>query len=103
MDELTSNTTSNTQQNSNANNNNNTNNAFLETSKAERAMWLMKCPPLVSRSLQSPPPPDAPSSADSSRYVAKVVLSIDPLRSNDDNASTQGFVLYLCACIRLWI
>ncbi|KAF5467149.1 general transcription factor IIF subunit 2 [Juglans microcarpa x Juglans regia] len=62
-------------------NGNNIIDEFLDTSKAERAMWLMKCPPLVSRSLQSPP--DAP---DPARPVAKVVLSIDPLRSNDDSS-----------------
>ncbi|KAF3969500.1 hypothetical protein ACB098_06G175500 [Castanea mollissima] len=93
MDEQASNSSSSSSGNSNGNNNVNTNNnAFLETSKAERAMWLMKCPPLVSRALQSPSPsspPDASSSSEPPRPVAKVVLSIDPLRSNDDNSSTQ--------------
>ena len=106
MDELASNSSS-SSGNSNGNNNNNVNtnnNAFLETSKAERAMWLMKCPPLVSRALQSPPsssPPDS-SSSEPPRPVAKVVLSIDPLRSNDDNSSTQvftSFFLYLCVSL----
>ena len=110
MDELASNSSS-SSGNSNGNNNNvNTNNnAFLETSKAERAMWLMKCPPLVSRALQSPPfssssPPDS-SSSEPPRPVAKVVLSIDPLRSNDDNSSTQVFTFfYISACLSyiLW-
>lgn len=76
---------------------------FLDTSKAERAMWLMKCPPLVSRSLQFPP-----DASDPARPVAKVVLSIDPLRSNDDS-SPQVFhknaykCLYACICMPLWI
>ena len=51
---------------------------YLDTSKAERAMWLMKCPPLVSRSLSAPP-------SDPSRPLAKVVVSIDPLNSSDAN------------------
>ncbi|XP_020231834.1 general transcription factor IIF subunit 2 isoform X1 [Cajanus cajan] len=53
--------------------------AYVDTSKAERAVWLMKCPPLVSRSLRAPP----------SRPVAKVVVSIDPLNSNDDDSPPQ--------------
>ncbi|URD81575.1 Transcription initiation factor IIF [Musa troglodytarum] len=50
----------------------------LETGRAERSVWLMKCPPVVSRSWQS-----SSASADSSNpnpVVAKVVLSLDPLR-----------------------
>ncbi|GMP22717.1 hypothetical protein CsSME_00000614 [Camellia sinensis var. sinensis] len=66
---------------------NNSNSGQLETSKAERAVWLMKCPPVVSRSLQCPPP--SSDAFDSSRPVAKVVVSIDPLRSNDDSSSRQ--------------
>ncbi|XP_038712437.1 general transcription factor IIF subunit 2-like isoform X3 [Tripterygium wilfordii] len=53
---------------------------FLETSKSDRAMWLMKCPALVSRSMKGPDDPSLP--------VAKVVLSIDPLR-NEEDSSTQ--------------
>ncbi|KAJ4971308.1 hypothetical protein NE237_004407 [Protea cynaroides] len=54
---------------------------LVETATADRAVWLMKCPPVVSRSWQSP--------ADSTRPLAKVVLSIDPLHSGDDNSSPQ--------------
>uniref|UniRef100_A0A2P2PAY1 Uncharacterized protein n=1 Tax=Rhizophora mucronata TaxID=61149 RepID=A0A2P2PAY1_RHIMU len=57
---------------------------FLETSKADRAVWLMKCPSLVTRSLEASPLPEGPY-----RPVAKVVLSIDPLNSNDDTSSPQ--------------
>ncbi|KAJ8451262.1 hypothetical protein Cgig2_014034 [Carnegiea gigantea] len=56
----------------------------VDTSKAERAVWLMKCPALVSRSLSS----SSSSSSSSAAAVAKVVVSIDPLRSNDSH-STQ--------------
>ncbi|XP_043701913.1 general transcription factor IIF subunit 2-like isoform X1 [Telopea speciosissima] len=56
---------------------------LLETAKADRAVWLMKFPPVVSRSWQS--------LTDSTRPLAKVVLSVDPLRSSDDddNSSPQ--------------
>ncbi|KAG5098150.1 hypothetical protein JHK82_048004 [Glycine max] len=47
------------------------NNGYVDI--AERAMWPMKCPPLISRSLRAPP-------SDHSRPVSKVVVSID----NDD-------------------
>ncbi|XP_057445783.1 uncharacterized protein LOC130737927 [Lotus japonicus] len=57
-------------------------NGHVDTSKSDRAVWLMKCPPLVSRSLYAPP-------SDPSRPVAKVVVSIDPLNSNDDDSSPQ--------------
>ncbi|KDP25732.1 hypothetical protein JCGZ_23953 [Jatropha curcas] len=55
----------------------------VETARAEKAVWLMKCPALVSRSLKNP------TLDDPSRPVAKVVLSIDPLNSGDDNSSRQ--------------
>ncbi|PON63047.1 Transcription initiation factor [Trema orientale] len=64
-----------------------TNEHHIETSRAERAVWLMKCPPLVSRSLRHPD--SASSDASPPPPVAKVVVSIDPLRSNDDSASPQ--------------
>ncbi|XP_027357475.1 general transcription factor IIF subunit 2 [Abrus precatorius] len=62
--------------------NHSNNNVYVDTSKAERAVWLMKCPPLVSRSLRATP-------SDPSRPVAKVVVSIDPLNSNDDDSPPQ--------------
>ncbi|PON58549.1 Transcription initiation factor [Parasponia andersonii] len=78
------------QQSSNESGNREETNEHIETSRAERAVWLMKCPPLVSRSLRHPPFPDFPSSdASPPPPVAKVVVSIDPLRSNDDSASPQ--------------
>ncbi|XP_042503915.1 general transcription factor IIF subunit 2-like [Macadamia integrifolia] len=54
---------------------------LLETARADRAVWLMKFPPVVSRSWKS--------STDSTRPLAKVVISVDPLRSSDDNSSPQ--------------
>lgn len=52
----------------------------LEASKADRSVWLMKCPLVVSKSWQAHPPDAHP--------VAKVVLSVDPLHS-DDSSSLQ--------------
>lgn len=71
----------------------------LDTSKAERHVWLMKCPPVVARAMQSTthqhqPPPPFPSDATAGRIVAKVVVAVDPLRPNDDLSSTQ---VYMCA------
>ncbi|KAJ7957814.1 transcription initiation factor IIF subunit beta-like [Quillaja saponaria] len=51
----------------------------LETSKAERSVWLMKCPPVVAKSWQSQPPSRP-------HPVAKVVLSLDPLCADDPSA-----------------
>ncbi|KAG8657479.1 general transcription factor IIF subunit 2 [Manihot esculenta] len=56
---------------------------LVETTRADKAVWLMKCPALVSHSLNNP------SSDDLSRPIAKVILSIDPLNSSDDNSSRQ--------------
>ncbi|XP_062101448.1 transcription initiation factor IIF subunit beta [Humulus lupulus] len=53
----------------------------LETNKSERAVWLMKCPLVVAKSWQSHPPSDP-------HPLAKVVLSLDPLHS-DDSSSLQ--------------
>lgn len=64
------------------------NNANVDTSRSERAVWLMKCPPVVSRSLSSS------SASDSLRPVAKVIVSLDPLLANDDDDSPPQ-VLYL--------
>lgn len=51
----------------------------LETSKAERSVWLMKCPLVVAKSWQNHPPSHP-------QPLAKVVLSLDPLHADDPNA-----------------
>ncbi|XP_077226101.1 transcription initiation factor IIF, beta subunit [Tasmannia lanceolata] len=51
----------------------------LETGKSERSVWLMKCPLVVSQSWQSHP-------SDSPHPLAKVVLSLDPLRPDDPSS-----------------
>lgn len=66
----------------------------LETNKADKHVWLMKCPSLVARSFldQMSPlssdnnPRDSPSSAGP---VAKVIVAVDPLLPNDNFSSTQ--------------
>ncbi|GAB2219582.1 hypothetical protein Drorol1_Dr00007219 [Drosera rotundifolia] len=51
----------------------------VDTTKADRQVWLMKCPLVVSKSWQA----RAASNSSDPQPVAKVVLSIDPLRSDD--------------------
>ncbi|GMH17470.1 hypothetical protein Nepgr_019311 [Nepenthes gracilis] len=57
------------------------NNSAVDTVKADRSVWLMKCPPLIAKSWQS----RAASSSDP-LPLAKVVLSVDPLRADDPSA-----------------
>lgn len=59
----------------------------LDTGKAERSVWLMKCPLVVAKSWQSQAAASA-SSSESSKHLAKVILSVDPLHS-DDPASVE--------------
>ncbi|KAL9449096.1 hypothetical protein AB3S75_011098 [Citrus x aurantiifolia] len=48
----------------------------LDTAKADRSVWLMKCPLVVAKSWQNQP------SSQDSQPVAKVILSLDPLQSD---------------------
>ncbi|KAM7499166.1 hypothetical protein LguiA_023580 [Lonicera macranthoides] len=78
-------------------NNNNTNTVVsgggpLETSKSERHVWLMKCPPMVSRSLRQQSPSyttNEDNNNSSSGPAAKVIVAVDPLLPNNDFSSTQ--------------
>ena len=78
----------------------------LETGKAERQVWLMKCPLVVSKSWQSQ---SKPSSADSQPSVAKVTVSVDPLCPPDDPSSLQVLLniylsdidVYICISLPL--
>ncbi|KAI3734784.1 hypothetical protein L6452_14263 [Arctium lappa] len=64
---------------------------LLETSKSERSVWLMKCPPIVSRSLaQQQPQLPSPLDSSSAPISAKVIVSVDPLLPYDDCTSTQS-------------
>ncbi|XP_074263624.1 uncharacterized protein LOC141586330 [Silene latifolia] len=55
----------------------------IDTAKADRSVWLMKCPLLISRSWNS-----RATSSDSQQQppLAKVVISVDPLRPDDRSA-----------------
>lgn len=52
----------------------------VDVGKAERSVWLMKCPLVISKSWQSR------AAASDPHQLAKVVLSIDPLRPDDSSA-----------------
>ncbi|KAL6620514.1 hypothetical protein ACP70R_035653 [Stipagrostis hirtigluma subsp. patula] len=59
---------------------------YLETARADRSVWLMKCPPVVSRAWQAATAASSSSSdagAGSNPVVAKVVLSLDLLSSEE--------------------
>ncbi|XP_059284432.1 uncharacterized protein LOC132037815 isoform X2 [Lycium ferocissimum] len=66
----------------NGNSNNNSNSSItVDTAKWDRSVWLMKCPLIVSKSWQS-----QSSSSSDSPQVGKVIVSVDPLRSDDSSA-----------------
>lgn len=89
------------------------NNDSLETGKADRLVWLLKCPTVVSQAWQHS---HANNASDTSRPLAKVYLSVDPLRYDplrprDDPDSRQVFLyiplsIYhetlILLLIRLW-
>lgn len=59
----------------------------LETSKAAEPVWLMKCPPNVAKSFKPHSADDgggSPSEAVDSGPIAKVILSLDPLNTNNE-------------------
>ncbi|KAJ1263590.1 hypothetical protein BS78_09G197400 [Paspalum vaginatum] len=66
---------------------------YLETARADRSVWLMKCPPVVSRAWQAAAASaSASSSSEANPVVAKVVLSLDLLPekpSQKDDASRK--------------
>lgn len=67
---------------------NGSNASVIDTTKAERSVWLMKCPLVVSKSWQAAAAAAASSSSSSSSApdshpVSKVVVSLDPLRPDD--------------------
>ncbi|XP_006654626.1 general transcription factor IIF subunit 2-like [Oryza brachyantha] len=58
---------------------------YLETARAERSVWLMKCPPVVSRAWQAAVSSSDAAGANPNPVVAKVVLSLDPLKSEENS------------------
>lgn len=88
-------------------------NNHLETRNADRRVWLMKCPTVVSRFFEqyqhssSSSTPLSSSDNDlsfvSPKSVAKVTVVIDPLLAND---ATQVFIIYSrkpWQCLMKWI
>lgn len=64
------------------------NNTTVDSAKADRSIWLMKCPPVVSKAWQS-----SAASGDSPP-LAKVVVSLDPLQSEDPSALQVNIALF---------
>ncbi|KAL6995746.1 DNA helicase [Sarracenia purpurea var. burkii] len=61
------------------------NNVNLDIGKAERSVWLMKCPLVVSKSWQSQSHAGAAADSDT-QSVAKVVFSVDALHPEDPSS-----------------
>lgn len=62
----------------------------LETLRADRSVWLMKCPVVVAKSWQSIPP-------DSHHNLSKVVVSLDPLNPQDPSSLQVYMYIYMCS------
>jgi transcription initiation factor TFIIF subunit beta len=77
----------------------------LETARADKSVWLMKCPPVVTRSWQAASAAAGSSgSTDPTQnpIVAKVVLSLDLLNSDESSSmqvqSSFTFFFPFCTC-----
>ncbi|KAK6115780.1 hypothetical protein DH2020_008049 [Rehmannia glutinosa] len=70
-------------------------NTTVDTAKADRSVWLMKCPPIVANAWQS----SSASAVDDSPPVAKVVVSLDLLQPEDPHPSSKlpSLFVWLCA------
>ncbi|XP_059067456.1 uncharacterized protein LOC131858282 [Cryptomeria japonica] len=55
--------------------------SILDTSKAERSVWLMKCPQVVARAWKE--------YGDAGQPLAKITVSVDPLKTNDQSAEVK--------------
>ena len=72
---------------------------YVEMARADRSLWLMKCPTVVSRAWQEAAAaaaqgPDAGgANPNPNPVVANVILSLDPLR--DDDAPSQASLLLI--------
>ncbi|KAG8362700.1 hypothetical protein BUALT_BualtUnG0049600 [Buddleja alternifolia] len=66
----------------------------VDTAKADRSVWLMKCPPVVSKAWQASAAAASSSSADTPP-VAKVVVSLDPLRADDPSSLQVNISSYV--------
>jgi transcription initiation factor TFIIF subunit beta len=71
----------------------------LETARADRPVWLMKCPTVVSRAWQEAAAaatsnPEA-GGGNPNPMVAKVILSLDPLRDEQPTKASLLASLHL--------
>ncbi|KAK6131004.1 hypothetical protein DH2020_035253 [Rehmannia glutinosa] len=72
-------------------------NTTVDTAKADRSVWLMKCPPIVANAWQS----SSASAVDDSPPVAKVVVSLDLLQPEDPPSLQVNFLLSLFGFVLL--
>ena len=67
----------------------------LETGRADRSVWLMKCPTIVSQAWQEAAAAAASNSGghnpNPNPVVAKVILSFDPLSTDEDPKQASFF------------
>jgi transcription initiation factor TFIIF subunit beta len=61
---------------------------YLETARADRSVWLMKCPPVVSQAWQAASSSSA--EANPNPVVAKVVLSLNPLTAAEPTLQARS-------------
>lgn len=63
------------------------NNHDLDLERADRPVWLMKCPVVVGKAWHKLAPSSSSSYSSSSEAInlSKVVLSVDPLRANSSS------------------
>ncbi|CAL4973796.1 unnamed protein product [Urochloa decumbens] len=74
---------------------------YLETARADRPLWLMKCPTVVSRAWQeaaAAPGPDAGgANPNPNPVVAKVILFHDPLRDDEEPSQIKMEMTQVCS------
>ncbi|CAL4961143.1 unnamed protein product [Urochloa decumbens] len=76
---------------------------YLETARADRPLWLMKCPTVVSRAWQeaaAAPGPDAGGAnpnPNPNPVVAKVILFHDPLRDDEEPSQIKMEMTQVCS------
>lgn len=72
----------------------------LDSVKSERSVWLMKCPLVVAKSWQAQSQSSSSTAADS-HPAAKVVVSVDPLRSEDPSSLQVAALLVPSHVVRV--
>ncbi|GJM89007.1 hypothetical protein PR202_ga05600 [Eleusine coracana subsp. coracana] len=79
---------------------------YLETARADRSVWLMKCPPVVSRAWNAASASSSDGGASPNPVVAKVVLSLDLLSSEEPSLQARPRIpasrWSLSSVLRIW-